>query len=348
MPSYPVEFYHSLPKVDLHRHLEGSLRLSTLQEIANKYNSAYLGGENLRPLVQVIQSDPQTSENFLSKFEVLRDFYRSPEIIMRITEEAIADAAADNVRYLELRFTPAALSKAAGFQLGEVLDWVIEGAKKAQIKNQVATGLLVSVNRHESLELAERIANEAVDRINSGVVGLDLAGDEAHFPAAPFEPVFREARQDGLKTTIHAGEWGPASNIVEAIELFQADRIGHGVRVMEDANAVAAAREFGTVFEVCPTSNYQSGVVAALAQHPIQQMIESGLNATINTDDPGISQITLSDEYTQACESLGMSYKALRGRIIAAARAAFLPAEGQEKLAASLEQQLDKTTSPDS
>jgi adenosine deaminase len=347
MPSYPDEFYHSLPKVELHRHLEGSLRLSTLQEIANEYDSAFPGGENLRPLVQVLQSDPHTSENFLSKFEVLRDFYLSPEIIMRITEEAIADAAADNVRYLELRFTPAALSKAAGFQLGEVLDWVIEGVKKAQIKYQVATGLLVSVNRHESLELAERIAIEAVDRINSGVVGLDLAGDEAHFPAAPFEPVFREARQDGLKTTIHAGEWGSARNIVEAIELFQADRIGHGVRVMEDPNAVAAAREFGTSFEVCPTSNYQSGVVADLAQHPVQQMIESGLNVTINTDDPGISQITLSDEYAQVCERIGMSLETLQGRIIAAARAAFLPAEERETLAASLEQQLDKTAIPD-
>lgn len=343
MPSRPAEFYRSLPKIELHRHLEGSLRLSTLQEIAREYDLGVPAGENLRPLVQVIQSDPRTSENFLSKFEVLRKFYRSPEIVKRITEEAIADAAADSVHYLELRFTPAALSKAAGLQLGQIIDWVIEGAKEAQTKYKVMTGLLVSINRHESLELAGRIAQEAVDRSSSGIVGLDLAGDEAHFPAVPFEPIFREARQAGLKTTIHAGEWGPAGNVAEAIELFRADRIGHGVRVMEDPEVAAAAREFGTTFEVCPTSNYQSGVVANLAQHPVQKMIESGLNATINTDDPGISQISLGEEYALVCDSIGLSLEILQGRIIAAAQAAFLPAEEREMLVTSLKKQLEST-----
>jgi len=127
MPSRPIEFYHSLPKVELHRHLEGSLRLSTLVEIANEFAIDLPGNGDLAPQVQINHSETRTSDNFLSKFEVLRNFYRSPEIITRISEEAIADAAADNVRYLELRFTPSALSKTAGFSLGDVLDWVIQG-----------------------------------------------------------------------------------------------------------------------------------------------------------------------------------------------------------------------------
>jgi adenosine deaminase len=338
----PSEFYINLPKVELHRHLEGSLRLSTMLEIAGIYNLAYPSADKLRPLVQVTQSDPRTTENFLSKFEILRDFYRSPEIIKRITEEAIADAAADNVVYMELRFTPAALSKAGGFPPGQILDWVIEGASKAETKFKVKTRLLVSLNRHESLELGEQIVKEAVDRRDFGIVGLDLAGDEAHFPAAPFEPIFREARQDGLRTTIHAGEWGPAGNVVEAIELFQADRIGHGVRVMEDVNAVAAASEHGTIFEVCPTSNYQSGVISDLSQHPINKMIEVGLNATINTDDPAISQIKLSDEYALVCEQNGVSIDVLQKQVILAAQVSFLPAEERSLLVSSLSEQMER------
>lgn len=344
MLSRPIEYYRNLPKVELHRHLEGSLRLNTMLEIASAYNLAYPNADKLRPLVQVSQSDPRTTENFLSKFEILRDFYRSPEIIMRITEEAIADAAADNVVYMELRFTPAALSKAGGFPLGHILDWVIEGARKAESKFKVKTRLLVSLNRHESLELAEQIAREALDRIDFGIIGLDLAGDEAQFPAAPFEPIFREARQSGLRTTIHAGEWGPAENVVEAIELFQADRIGHGVRVMEDENAVAAAREHEISFEVCPTSNYQSGVISDLNRHPINKMVESGLNATINTDDPAISQIKLSDEYALVCERTGMSIEVLQQQVILAAQVSFLPAEERVLLARSLLERMDGST----
>jgi len=347
MSSSTAEFYHSLPKVELHRHLEGSLRLSTLLEIAREHHLTTPREDHLRSQVQITQSDPRSSQNFLSKFEVLREFFRSPEIIVRITEEAIADAAADNISYMELRFTPVALSNAVGFDLGQVMDWVIEGVNKAQTRHTIATRLLVSINRHESLELAEHIAVEAARRMDSGIVGLDLAGNEAHFPATPFEPVFREAQQSGLMTTIHAGEWGPAKNVVEAIELFQADRIGHGVRLMEDPEAVALAREAGTNFEVCPTSNYQSGVIDDLSQHPILKMIEAGLNATIHTDDPGISQITLSKEYEGVCEQIGMSPGILKERILAAARAAFLPAEERDLLVASLEHQMGVMTKPD-
>ncbi|MGB5845338.1 MAG: hypothetical protein WBG94_12900, partial [Anaerolineales bacterium] len=156
----------------------------------------------------------------------------------------------------------------------------------------------------------------------------------------------REARQSGLKITIHAGEWGPAENIAQAIEYFEADRIGHGVRVMEDPRVVALACALGTTFEVCLTSNYQSGVVADLDQHPIQKMIDSGLDVTINTDDPGISQITLSDEYSLLCERIGMSQVTLQERVTAAARAAFLPADEREALEISIEEEFNQLNEP--
>jgi adenosine deaminase len=338
----PINYYQSLPKVDLHRHLEGSLRLDTLRDIADQFNIELPEKDGLGPLVQVVSSDPNTPQNFLAKFEVLRNFYRSPQVISRITEETIADAAADNVRYLELRFTPAALSKVGGFPMGEVMDWVAEAAKNAQSKFQVATRLIASVNRHEPLALAEQVAALAVERQGKGIVGFDLAGDENGYPTSPFNEIFRDAHQDGLNITVHAGEWGGAKNVAQAIELLGAERIGHGVRVMEDEAVVSLSRERGTVFEVCVTSNYQSGVVDALNDHPIQRMMEAGLNVTIDTDDPSISQITLSDEYWVVCEKFGFSIEELQDRIIAAARAAFLPRKEQEVLVSSLIKDFEK------
>jgi adenosine deaminase len=334
-------FYQSLPKVDLHRHLEGSLRLKTMLDVARAHGITvpYVTGK-LSHLVQVQRSEPFTYQNFLAKFDTLRLFYRSPEVIHRVTREAVEDAAKDNVQYLELRFTPVALSRAERFPLGKVMDWVCESANLAAHEFNIQVGLIASVNRHESVELAEQVAWLAADRKNCGLVGLDLAGNEAEFSAEPFLGVFKEAHQSGLKITVHAGEWAGAANVREALEVVNADRIGHGVRVMEDPEVVSMARERGTPFEVCVTSNFQTGVVKSLEEHPLTRMISSGLNVTLGTDDPSISQIVLSDEYKRACETLGMAQDVLKTRILAAAQAAFLPDKEREALVARLRKEM--------
>jgi adenosine deaminase len=172
------------------------------------------------------------------------------------------------------------------------------------------------------------------------MVGMDLAGNEAEFPTQPFIGIFKEARQAGLRITIHAGEWGPAKNVREAIEEFNAERIGHGVRVMEDDYAVRLARERGTTFEVCITSNLQSGVTPALEKHPLPRMIESGLNTTINTDDPSISRITLSHEYRLFTGALGQTMDVLKQRILASAQASFLPEKEKAELVKGVKKEL--------
>ncbi len=335
-------YYQCLPKVELHRHLEGSLRLKTMLEIARSGGiTVPVNTGPLSRLVQVQNSEPSTFQNFLAKFSTLRLFFRSPEVIYRITREAVEDAAMDNVRYMELRFTPVALSRAEHFALGDVIDWVCDSAQSASREFGVKVGLIVSVNRHEIVELAEQVAWLAASRLDKGLVGLDLAGNEAEFPAGPFAGVFREAHQAGLKVTIHAGDWGGPGNVREALELFKADRIGHGVRIMEDPAAVALARERGVAFEVCVTSNYQTGVSASLQHHPMMKMLEDGLCITIGTDDPSISQITLTDEYQRACDELGMTRLTLKERILAAARAGFLPEAEKEKLVEALKKELN-------
>jgi len=333
--------YRALPKVELHRHLEGSLRLDTMVEIA-KQHGIVVPDDVLRlsTLVQVQEQDKFTFQNFLSKFNTLRLFYRSPDAIHRITREAIEDAARDNIKYLELRFTPVALSRAERFPLHDVINWVIESSKEAASKYNINVKLIASVNRHESADIAEQVAWLAADHIKNGIVALDLAGNEAEFPSQPFYGIFKEAKQAGLHVTIHAGEWGPAIHVKEAIEELGAERIGHGVRILEDENITAMAKERGTACEVCITSNYQSGVVEKLEEHPLVKMFENGINVTINTDDPSISRITLSHEYYTACDELHMPQYTLKERIVAAAQAGFLPDDEKEKLVSQLKQDL--------
>jgi adenosine deaminase len=329
-----------MPKVDLHRHLEGSLRLDTLAEIVRAEGLELpLGVDSLSGKVRIQPHDPPTAEAFLAKFEPLRQFYRTREIIQRLTEEVVADAAADGIRYLELRFNPRALASARGFNLGEVMDWVCAAAREASRTAGILVRLIVSVNRHEPLEGARAAAQAAAERIDQGVVGLDLAGQEWQ-PATPFHEIFAASREAGLGVTVHAGEWAGADAVRQAMEEMGAQRVGHGVRVMDDPAVVAMARDRGLVFEVCLTSNVQSGVVSEIGAHPLSRMIDAGLRVTLNTDDPQVSGITLGGEYEAARRECGLSEQTLQGLVLTAAQGSFLPEREKKALEVSLAAEL--------
>ena len=341
-PTSSLNIFLVLPKAELHRHLEGSLRLDTMLDVASKHGITVPASIlRLSGMVQVGDEEPYTFSNFLDKFKTLRLFYRSPEVIERVTREAVEDAARDNVRYMELRFTPVALSRAERFPLHDVMDWVCSSAQNTAEKFGVNVKLIASVNRHESTDLAEQVAWLAADYQDKGIVGLDIAGNEAEFPGQPFAPIFREAKESGLKITVHAGEWSGADNVREAIEVLGADRIGHGVRVLEDPNVVALAKERGTVFEVCVTSNYQSGVASSLEAHPLPAMIDAGLLTTINTDDPSISRITLSNEFQMVNDKLRVPLATLKELTMNAVNAAFLSDAEKEKLVTQFKKGLE-------
>ena len=342
-PSSPQpDKYQKLPKVELHRHLEGSIRLSTMLEVSQHYGLSLPSDPvELSRLVQVQKDDPINAESFLSKFVNIRRFFCAPEVIERIMFEAVEDAARDNIRYMELRFTPVALGRIKQFALSDVMDWACTAISAASIKHSVTVRLIASVNRHEAVELAEQVASLAVERMHKGIVGIDLAGNEEKFAAQPFLPVFKEARRSGLNIALHAGEWSGPENVRDAIEQFGATRIGHGVRTVEDEAITRLARERGITFEVCVTSNYQTGVCPSIAAHPFRRMLDQKLNATLNTDDPSLSQITLSDEYRTASEQLNIAPDQLRNCILAAAQAAFLPEAEKAGLVSSLKAELD-------
>ncbi|MFN8454355.1 MAG: adenosine deaminase [Anaerolineae bacterium] len=321
------------PKIDLHRHLEGSLRLSTLAEIAQEHavDLPSWSLEELRPYVQVVDSDTPDFLGFLAKFKLLRRFYSTPDAVRRLTREAIADAAADNIRYLELRFNPVALGHNQGFSFEDVTDWVIEATDEAQKSCAIEVRLIVQLGRHEP-QYARQLAEIAVARQSKGIVALDLAGDELNFPLSPFVEIFQWAKAEGLHITAHAAEAGPASNILEAIDRLGAERIGHGIRASNDVKAIETLQSYQITLEMCPTSNLQTGAIAKLTHHPLFAFHQLGIPVTINTDDPSISNITLTDEFLVANRGIGVPLRDLRSMTLNAAEAAFLPEAEKKRL----------------
>jgi adenosine deaminase len=325
--------------VELHRHLEGSVRLPTLIEIALEYGIEMpeYDVETLRPFVQMMPGEPHNWQHFLGKFQTLRQFYRSPDVIRRVTREVIEDAAVDNVKYLELRFTPRALSNIINCSYHEVVSWVCDAASDASRDFDIMVRLILSMNRHESVEIGEEVLSAALDYCDRGVVAVDLAGNEQSFSARPFNSVFEGAKEAGLGITIHAGEWGEAENVRDAIEHLGAVRVGHGVRLVEDETLLPLLLERGIVLEICPTSNVQSGVVADFDAHPLPWLFRQQVLTTINTDDPLVSNITLSDEIERSVNYMGMSLDEVKQITLIAAQAAFLPESERSALVARFE-----------
>lgn len=330
-PSELRPFLQQMPKIDLHRHLEGSLRLQTLAEIAVEHGIGLQTCriEDLRRYVQARDDQPDY-HRFLAKFRLLRRFYRDREALERIATEVVADAAADNIRYLELRFSPIALSRAQRFPLQDVVEWVTGAIAGAQQTYPITARLILQLGRDEIPSVAEEILELALAYRARGIVGLDLAGDEVNYPAYRLAPIFRRARQEGLGVTIHAGEAGGAANVQDAVLLFHAQRIGHGIHALENSEVVRLLLERNIAPEVCPTSNLQTGAVRSLSHHPLPDMLALGLRATLNTDDPSISDTTLTDEYLIALTAMGLELGQLRMMVFNAVDAAFLPEEEWE------------------
>ena len=323
------EALRQLPKIDLHRHMEGCLRLETLAEVAREHgvNLPSYDIEELRPYVQFTDDVPDFN-NFLSKMELLRQFYSEREAVERIAFEAIADAAQDKIEYLELRISPAGKQMPAE----EVMDAVTAAVKRASQDFSIEARLLITIVREFGVRVSEQVLELAMAYQDRGVVGIDLAGHEESHSARPFADVCRRAQKAGLGVTVHAGEVGGAENVREAIEFLGAKRIGHGVRSIEDHRVVRMLQEHNIALEVCPTSNLQTGVSHAFTQHPLRDLYHLAVPVTINTDDPSVSDTTLTDEYLVAVMVMGFSIRDIQQIILNAAKTAFVPPDEKQAL----------------
>lgn len=326
--------------IDLHRHFEGSIPLTTLFEISQTHSIPTVSVaaiEELRPLVQVTDSDPRTMQSFLGKFPVLRGFYQSEAIIRRITREIVKDAADDGIKYLELRFSPQALSAVKNFSLEDVTSWVYDEVQLAAKECTISVNLIIALVRHGDIKRIEKVADIAIERSGEQIVGIDIAGNEVDFPSTLFVDIFNKAKKAGLGITIHAGEWRNAESVIEAIELLHADRIGHGIAIAHDVNALNRVKERNITLEICPTSNLQTGAIDSINEHPVLDLLRSDVKVTLNTDDPAISGITLSSEIEILRNQLGATSNDLQSMTENALEAAFVSDSKRELLRSQIQ-----------
>ena len=321
-----IENMKSFPKVDLHRHLEGSVRPETFIEASKKFGGKLptYDLDELRPLLQV---DPGCCDfkNFLSKFNIYRDFYESSEAIQEVAYRAVKDAALDNVKYLELRFSPTHFAANKKFNETDVISWMKEAIELASKDHNIIVTPILTISRDFGLDMAEKTVNRVLQMQDRFFCGLDIAGNETINSAKPFKGLFRMAKGAGMGLTVHAGEAGAPANVKEAVMDFHADRIGHGIRSVEDEEVMDMLRDRDVMLEVCITSNLHTGVVKSLNEHPLKKIRNSGVSFCLNTDDPGVSALCLSDEYCKAVTDFGFTIEDLNKMNLSALDHSFYP-----------------------
>ncbi|HEX2622550.1 MAG TPA: adenosine deaminase family protein, partial [Phototrophicaceae bacterium] len=213
--------------------------------------------------------------------------------------------------------------------------WICDAVNEAAAERGIIVRLIASMNRHESVAFGEQVLNAVLTHSHRGIVAVDLAGREEGYPASLFLPLFRDAKASGLGVTIHAGEWEGAQSVWDAIGNIGATRVGHGIRALEDPGILQIMMERSITLEVCPTSNVHSGVISNLQNHPLFWLTEQGLLTTINTDDPLISDITLTDEMYRAVKYMRFTMDDVKQATLRAVQASFLPDDEKAALVAS-------------
>ncbi len=316
------------PKIDLHHHLDGAIRVGTILSLGRRMKVPLPARtvRGLRPHVTISRSVGSLPA-FLKKFEVFYPILRSPAAMERIAVEACEDQARDGVIYFETRYAPS-LSIGPGFSMEESVRATLRGLRRGGRRFGVRWGLILCLYRGQALKTSLQTVRLAA---RTGCVGIDLAGDERH-PARPHAKAFALARRLGLPITIHAGEAGPEANIGRAIR-YGARRIGHGTKLR---TLIPTIKRRGITLEVCLTSNLHTGLVRSLRRHPFRRFLKAGVPVTLNTDDPGVSGITLSGELALARRTFGLDRNALRDLQLQAACASFAPLGVKRQLAGKI------------
>ncbi|MFT6952494.1 MAG: adenosine deaminase [Paraglaciecola sp.] len=299
------------PLTDLHRHLDGNIRLSTIWELAEEYSIA-LPSDNLEALKSSVQIQKKTTDllAFLEKMELGVSVLASEQACYRVAYENVEDAKRAGLTYVELRFSPVFMAQAHNLPIDQVVDAVVAGCKAGSKKYGVPVNLIGILSRSYG-EATCYQELQALLRTKDDIVALDLAGDEKGFPAIRFKQHFKLARDAGWNITVHAGEADGPHSIWQAINELGATRIGHSVAAREDPHLMDFMANNNISIECCLTSNFQTGACTDIAHHPIKTFIERGIVVTLNTDDPGVSGIEIADEYKLAREVVGLTTEQL-------------------------------------
>jgi adenosine deaminase len=319
-----LDFFRRLPKAELHCHLDGSLRIESIIDLAaqQKLELPTKDPDQLRKMI-TIGERLGSLEDYIDRFQVPLMILQTPEALERAAYELAEDAWNDGVRYLEVRYSPI-LHTRAGMTGAESVEAVKKGLARSEVDLGIRTGIIICGIRSISPEISLRLADLAVQFKHKGVVGFDLAGAEENFPAKHHQESFFLILKNNINTTLHAGEaFGPES-IHQAIHYCGAHRIGHGTRLLEDQDLMHYVNDHRITLEVCLTSNVQTKSVRSVKEHPFNYYYEQGIRVTLNTDNHLVSDTSLSREYLIARETFGLTLNDFREIIINGFKSSFM------------------------
>lgn len=299
--------YNDIPKTEIHIHLEGSIRTKTIIDIAREYN-LQLPAYEVAELDQHVKVLGQMRDlrTVLEAFAIFQNSITSPEVVERIAWELFEDAARQNIRLFEVRFSPDWAFHGHNLDWDACLEGLLRARERAERAFEMAIGYIAITSRSLGPESCVKTVDWAI-RHTDYIQGIDLADAEDEHPIREFIVPVMKAKEAGLKVTVHSGENTPASAVVDTIRAVSPDRIGHGIHIIEDMSAVELVKERGITLEVNPWSNYLTNSVRTIEEHPLKKLFDLGVRVTINSDDPEVLETNLNNEYRIAHEILGMS-----------------------------------------
>lgn len=304
-----------MPKVELHLHLDGSVRVSTLEEYAKR-----------KVKQEVIAPDKCINlGDYLTKFSLPVQFLQTKKNLKRACYELSQDLEEDGVIYAEVRFSPIKLATSS-FDLEEIVETVILGFQEGN----VPVNLILCMMRNDNYDTNLKVIEVAEKFLKRGVVALDLAGDETCYPTSSFQKIFSIINQKKIPFTIHAGEIDKESSIISALQ-YGAKRLGHGIHAIHYPKIMNNIKENNVLLEICPTSNVQTNTVAHYIDHPIQKLKKEGCLLSINTDNRTVSNITLTEEYQKLIDTFGFTKEDFCNFNLNAINYSFLEDEKKEK-----------------
>jgi len=334
------EFARRMPKAELHVHLEGSIRPSTLLELARR-NGVALPARDEPSLFEFYRF--RDFPHFVQVYVTITRCLRTPEDYTLIAYEFGADCARQNIRYAEVTFTIATNVLSTGLPWQSILEALNDGRARARAEHGVDWRWVFDISR-DNPETQDMVLEIALAAREQGVVALGLGGSEALFPPELFTRPFQRARQAGLRRVPHAGEMAGPRSIWGALQQLHADRIGHGVRCIEDADLVSYLREHRVPLEVCPTSNVRLGVFSDYSTHPLRRLWDDGLVITVGSDDPPMFNTELNQEYQVLVDHFGFNAGALQEVSLNGLRASFLPQAEKGRLEAAFRAEFARLT----
>ncbi|WP_226035098.1 adenosine deaminase [Aquibacillus saliphilus] len=319
-----------LPKVELHCHLDGSLRVESIIDIAQKegiqlpsFDKDELQKELVAPL------ECESLDEYLKRFSLPNLVMQSKESLRKITFELFENATRENVKYLEVRFAPL-LHTLRGLEVEEVIQSVIDGMREAEKCYEIKGNIILSCMRTMSVESAFEVVEKGKKFLGTGVVAIDLCASEKEGFCEKFVDPIALAKEYGYRVTIHAGETGIGKNVLEAVELLGAERVGHGLFINECADAYKIVKERQIVLEMCPTSNVQTKAVHHYGEHPIYKFHKDGIKVTINTDNRTVSDTTMAKEIQLVNKEFDLSEEDYRQIYLNSVEASFADQETKE------------------